>query len=252
MTRKKSGRRRSEKAGGGRPARKTRRGVLRAVGRFVVVCVVAAALVVGVTNLVVILSVRDRVVTTEEAASVAASAGKFPCAEVLGAAIWGDRPSPILAGRIDAGMALVRAGATDILLFSGDNGTNEYNEVAAMKRYAVENGDAYGVDEDNIYLDYAGFSTYDSMYRLRDVFNADRALIVTQEYHLYRALYIADRLGIEAYGVAARARESGQMSRDAREIFARTKDFFYILTNQQPKYLGDRIELVYPANQPPG
>jgi vancomycin permeability regulator SanA len=211
-----------------------------------------AALVVGVTNLIVIMSVRDRVVTAEEAASVAAGEGKFPCAEVLGAAVWSGKPSPMLAERLDTGLELVKNGATDILLFSGDNGTNEYNEVAAMKNYAVENGGAYGVGEDNIYLDYAGFSTYDSMYRLRDVFKTKRALVVTQEYHLYRALYIADRLGIKAYGVAAKPRKTGQFARDAREIFARTKDFFYVLTDRQPKYLGDAVELAYPAEQPPG
>jgi vancomycin permeability regulator SanA len=218
----------------------------------VLVCIIAAVLVVGVTNLIVILSVKDRIVTAKEAASIAADKGKFPCAEVLGAAVRSGSPSPILAERIDRGMELVKNGATDLLLFSGDNGTNEYNEVAAMKSYAIENGAAYDVGEDNIYLDYAGFSTYDSMYRLRDVFDTDRAIIVTQKYHLARALYIANRLGIEAYGVAAAPRESGQFFRDVREIFARVKDFFYVLTNQQPKYLGDTVDLVYPARQPEG
>jgi vancomycin permeability regulator SanA len=90
------------------------------------------------------------------------------------------------------------------------------------------------------------------MYRLRDVFATKKAVIVTQEYHLYRALYIADRLGIDAYGVVAAPRESGQVQRDIREIFARTKDFFYVLINQKPKYLGETIELVYPAAQPEG
>jgi vancomycin permeability regulator SanA len=218
----------------------------------VLVCVIAAVLVVGVTNLIVVLSVKDRIVTAEEAAAIAADKGKFPCAEVLGAAVQNGSPSPILAERIDRGMELVKDGATDILLFSGDNGTNEYNEVAAMKSYAIKNGAAYDVGEDNIYLDYAGFSTYDSMYRLRDVFDTKRAVIVTQEYHLSRALYIADRLGIDVYGVAARPRESGQFSRDVREIFARTKDFFYVLTNQKPKYLGDTVKLAYPARQTAG
>jgi vancomycin permeability regulator SanA len=207
------------------------------------------ALALGITNAIVILSVKDRVVTAEEAAAMAEDHGKFQCAEVLGAAVWAGSPSPILAERINAGMELVKNGATDILLYSGDNGTNEYNEVAAMKNYSIENGAAYKVSEDNIYLDYAGFSTYDSIYRLRDVFGAKRVIIVTQRYHLYRAIYIADRLGIEAYGVAAETRESGQLSRDAREVVARAKDFFYVLTDQSPKYLGDGIELVYPARQ---
>ncbi|MDR1291895.1 MAG: YdcF family protein [Clostridiales Family XIII bacterium] len=217
--------------------------------KTIIAGVVVAALVVGVTNIIVIASVKGRIVTADEAAAIAGDKGKFHCAEVLGAAVRNGNPSAILAERLDTGMELVKNGATDILLFSGDNGTNEYNEVAAMKKYALANGDGYGVGEDNIYLDYAGFSTYDSMYRLRDVFDTKRAVVVTQRYHLYRALYIADRLGIEAYGVAAASRTSGQFQRDVREIFARTKDFFYVLTNQSPKYLGDTIDLVYPAER---
>jgi vancomycin permeability regulator SanA len=214
--------------------------------------VLVALALIGVTNVVMVATTQGRIVPVGELASIAERDGKFQCAEVLGAAVWRDQPSPILAERLDLGMEAVKNGSTDILLFSGDNGTNEYNEVAAMKKYAIDNGGKYGVNEDNIYLDYAGFSTYDSIYRLRDVFGTKRAVIVTQEYHLYRALYIADRLGIEVYGVAAETREGGQLQRNIREIFARTKDFFYIITDQKPKYLGDAIELAYPAYQPTG
>jgi vancomycin permeability regulator SanA len=230
----------------------TRHFVLRAFCKFVLACVLVALALIGATNIVMVAATQSRIVTIDEIASIAERDGKFSCAEVLGAAVWRDQPSPILAERIDLGMEAVKSGATDILLFSGDNGTNEYNEVAAMKKYATQNGEKYGVNEDNIYLDYAGFSTYDSLYRLRDVFGTKKAVIVTQEYHLYRALYIANMLGIDAYGVAAETRESGQIQRNIREIFARTKDFFYIITDQQPKYLGDAIDLVYPADQPPG
>jgi vancomycin permeability regulator SanA len=235
-----------------RRARRRTKGFFAGVAKLILALIIVAVLTTGVTNAIVILSVKDRIITADEAAGMAETSGKFPCAEALGAAVWAGNPSPILAERLDAAMELVRNGSTDILLYSGDNGTDEYNEVAAMKSYSVDNGGPYGVSEDNIYLDYAGFSTYDSVYRLRDVFGADRALIVTQEYHLYRALYIADRLGIDAYGIAAAPRETGQFSRDVREIFARTKDFFYVLTDQGPKYLGDPIELTYPAGQDPG
>jgi vancomycin permeability regulator SanA len=226
--------------------------VLRAFGKFVLTCAVVSLVFVGVTNVVMVANTQGRIVTADELKVITEREGKFPCAEVLGAAVRGDDPSPMLAERIDMGMALVQDGATEILLFSGDNGTNEYNEVAAMKAYALENGGAYSVTQDNIYLDYAGFSTYDSMYRLRDVFATKRAIIVTQEYHLYRALYIADKLGIEAYGVAAAPRKTGQVQRDIREIFARTKDFFYVLSDQKPKYLGETVALIYPAEQPEG
>jgi vancomycin permeability regulator SanA len=147
----------------------------------------------------------------------------------------------MLAARIDTGMALARDGVSDVLLFSGDNGQEYYNEVAVMKSYALENAGAYGVKKSMIYLDHAGFSTYDSMYRLGEVFMIDRAVVVTQKYHLYRALYIANARGIDAYGVAAAPKESGQLWRDIREILARTKDVLFTITNQKPKYLGDPI-----------
>jgi vancomycin permeability regulator SanA len=242
-------RKRSGKGKSRSHSRKRKTGVLRAAVRIVLACAIVAVLVVGATNIIVIASAKDRIVTADEAAAIAGDKGKFHCAEVLGAAVWNGNPSPMLAERIDTGMELVKNGATDILLYSGDNGTNEYNEVAAMKSYSIGNGAGYGVGEENIYLDYAGFSTYDSMYRLRDVFDTKRAVVVTQEYHLYRALYIADKLGIEVYGVAAAPRKSGQLQRDIREIFARTKDFFYVLTDHSPKYLGDTIELTYPSTQ---
>jgi vancomycin permeability regulator SanA len=156
----------------------------------------------------------------------------------------------MLADRLDEGLLLYSSGAADILLFSGDNGTNEYNEVAAMRRYAVEHGEAYGVTADCIYLDYAGFSTYESMYRLNAVFGVDRAIVVTQEYHLSRALYTAKKLGIDVYGVAAAPTARGQFTRDVREVLARTKDFFFVLFDVQPTFLGEPIELVLPAAQP--
>jgi len=226
--------------------------VLRAFFKFILACVIVSLIFAGVTNIVMIVNTQSRILTVDEVAVMAEKSGKFPCVEVLGAAVHGDDPSPMLAERLNTGMKLVQGGATDILLFSGDNGTNEYNEVAAMKTYALANGGSYGITQDNIYLDYAGFSTYDSMYRLRDVFATKKAIIVTQKYHLYRALFIADRLGIEAYGVVAAPRKSGQTQREVREIFARAKDFFYVLSDQKPKYLGETIDLVYPAEQPVG
>jgi vancomycin permeability regulator SanA len=187
--------------------------------------------------------VRDRIVDVEAVAALSSRENPPQCVEVLGASLRDGRPSPILAKRIDTGMAVYATGAAGVLLFSGDNGTNEYNEVAAMRTYALENGAGYGVTEDSVVLDYAGFSTYESMYRLHEVFRADSAVVVTQRYHLYRALYVADRLGVDAYGVAAPAQTEGQLFRDAREALARTKDFFYVIFDVQPTYLGDPVEL---------
>ncbi|MDR0357777.1 MAG: YdcF family protein [Clostridiales Family XIII bacterium] len=203
----------------------------------------AVAVVVAATNIYMINVVGDKIIDIEEASALGLGDNPPQCVEVLGASARGGKPSPILAKRIDTGMAVFAADAADVLLFSGDNGTNEYNEVAAMRSYALETGADYGVTDDVIILDYAGFSTYESMYRLRDVFLAKRAVVVTQEYHLYRALYVANRLGVDAYGVAAPGQDEGQLFRDIREIIARTKDFFFVIFDVQPTYLGDPVEL---------
>jgi len=123
---------------------------------------------------------------------------------------------------------------------SGDHGTVEYDEVNAMKQYAIEKG----IDSEEIFMDHAGFSTYESIYRAKEIFGAERVVIITQEYHLYRALYIADALGLEAYGVASDQRTySGQTMRDVREILARNKDFLTSLFKPKPTYLGETISL---------
>ena len=91
-------------------------------------------------------------------------------------------------------------------------------------------------------MDHAGFSTYESIYRAKDIFEAKKVVIVTQEYHLYRALYIANQLGLEAYGVGADPRQYvGATYRELREILARDKDFIKCIFKPEPTYLGDTI-----------
>jgi vancomycin permeability regulator SanA len=107
-----------------------------------------------------------------------------------------------------------------------------------MKGFAINEG----VPSSDIFMDHAGFSTYESLYRAKEIFKADKIIIVTQKYHLYRALYVAEKLGIEAYGVASSPREYyGQSGRDAREVLARVKDFFYVIARPKPTYLGESI-----------
>ena len=146
----------------------------------------------------------------------------------------------ILQDRLDCGIALYKAGAAPKIIMSGDNSTEHYNECAAMKRYAI----AQGVPSEDIFCDHAGFSTYESMYRARDVFGAKRIVIVSQKYHLYRALYVAERLGLDAYGVSADLRPyAGQEARELREVLARNKDFFTAIVQPPPTFLGDPISL---------
>ncbi len=160
------------------------------------------------------------------------------CVVVLGAGIWGDEPSPMLKDRIQTAVELYQKGIVSKIIMSGDHGRADYNEVKVMKRYAIEQG----VPSEDIFMDHAGFSTYDSIYRAKEIFSGKKIIIVTQRYHLYRALYIANQLGLEAYGVAADKRTySKQMYRELREVLARNKDFVKSIIKPKPKYLGDVI-----------
>lgn len=160
------------------------------------------------------------------------------CILILGAGIWGDKPSPMLQDRLDEGIKLYNEGIAPKIIMSGDHGREEYDEVNIMKEYAIEQG----VPSEDIFMDHAGFSTYESIYRAKEIFDADNIVIVTQEYHLYRALYIADKLNINAYGVNSDPRKySGQTFRELREILARNKDFINCIIKPEPTYLGESI-----------
>ena len=174
--------------------------------------------------------------TVDEAAGLEADA-----ILVLGAGIWApDHPSPMLADRLSRAMELWRAGAGHKLLMSGDHGSDDYDEVNVMKDYAI----AAGVPSEDIFMDHAGFSTYESVYRARDVFEVQQPLIVTQHYHMYRALYIADALGLDASGISADTRRyAGQSYRAAREVLARAKDFLQCITQPEPTFLGEAIPI---------
>ncbi len=180
-------------------------------------------------------SVRGQILSPDEAANLK----DVDCILVLGAGVWNDnRPSAMLEDRLKEGIGLYQRGISNRLLMSGDHGRSEYDEVNVMKQFAM----ADGIPSSDIFMDHAGFSTYESMYRARDIFKADKVVIVTQGYHLYRALYVAERLGIEAYGVASDPRVyAGQDYRELREILARVKDFFYCLFRPEPTYLGEAI-----------
>ena len=146
---------------------------------------------------------------------------------VLGCGLKSDgSPSDMLHDRVSVGAQVFSFGAQGKLLLSGDRSGESYNEVSAMEALASE----LGVDTEDIERDYSGFSTYESVLRAKELFGAEKILIITQKYHLYRALYIADSLGVEAYGTPADLRTyRGQIYRDVREIAARVKDFFLVL-----------------------
>ena len=182
-------------------------------------------------------SASPLILTEAEAAELA----DVDCVIVLGCFVHENgAPSHMLEDRLKRGVALYDLGAAPKLLMSGDHGTEGYDEVDAMKRYAVDRG----IPSEDVFMDHAGFSTYETMYRAKEVFAAEKVLIVTQKYHLYRALYIAEKLGLEAYGVDADYRQySGQIQRDIREILARVKDFFMVVFQPEPTYLGEVIPI---------
>ena len=204
------------------------------------VCVLGTSAIFLVSSHVV-SSTRDRIVTAGDATAL----GDFDCVIVLGCLVYEDGTlSGRLNDRMEVGVAtyfvLKDAGRNAKLIVSGDHGSEDYNEVDAMKSYAVENG----VPTEDVFMDHAGFSTYESIYRAKEIFGAERIVIVTQEYHLYRALYIAESLGVEAYGVSADLREYSQMLKhNVREVLARNKDFFTSIFKPKPTYLGEKIDL---------
>lgn len=207
--------------------------LLRVFLVFTILALLGAASVFGI-NIYIKSSTKKKILTLEEASALEG----IDCILILGAGVWGERPTHMLEDRLDYGIALYKAGASNRLLMSGDHGRKNYDEVNVMKKYAI----GEGVPSPDVFMDHAGFSTYESLYRARDIFEAKRIIIVTQEYHLYRALYIADKLGLKAYGVPSNPRSyAGQRARDIREVLARVKDFFYVIIKPEPTYLGESI-----------
>lgn len=167
----------------------------------------------------------------------------YNCVLVLGAGVWGETPSHMLEERLNCGIRVYETGCTDRILMSGDHGRTEYDEVNVMKDFAIEKG-ALG---DEVFMDHAGFSTYESMYRARDVFKVKKVIIVTQKYHLYRAIYDARRLGLDAYGIAADGQYNyalhTKLYNYSREPIARCKDFLWCIFKPEPTFLGDAIPI---------
>ena len=163
------------------------------------------------------------------------------CILVLGCGVKDNgAPSDMLRDRLNRSVDLYKNNAAPKLLMSGDHGKTNYNEVGTMKNFAVDSG----IASEDVFMDHAGFSTYESIYRAKVIFGAEKIIIVSQEYHLYRALHIAESFGIEAYGVAADYHVySGQAFREVREVLARAKDFFTSIFKPEPTYLGEFISI---------
>jgi len=200
------------------------------------------ALYLAIVGLVVIVSVNYYVKSSTKK-NIYYSIKKFPKNDVgiiFGAGINGDQPSKYLKDRLDAGIALYKANRINKILLSGDNGRDEYDELTVMKNYCYK----HGVDTTKIFIDYAGFDTYSTMYRAKHIFNIKKAILISQEYHLNRAIYIGQKLGIKSVGYSANNGEYlGYKYVTFREYGSIFKSFFDVLRNREPRFLGNPIDI---------
>ena len=203
-----------------------------------ILVVVGIIIVLGI-NFFVKNSVKDKIVDENSLDK------NYDAILVLGAGLRNGKPSPVLKDRLDMAYKLYEDGYSEKIIVSGDHGKKYYDEVNVMKNYLLDKG----IDSNNIFMDHAGFSTYDSVYRAKEIFLANKIIIVTQQFHLYRSLYIAKQLKLDAVGVSATLRDySGSVKFEIREILARDKDFVKSIFKPEPKYLGDTISVFGDGN----
>ncbi len=161
---------------------------------------------------------------------------------ILGARVFPEdnRMSDMLKDRVLTALDLYNIGKVEKILISGDNGQENYDEVNIIKDFVLENG----VPKEDVFLDHAGFDTYDSLYRAKEIFKVENAIVVTQAFHLPRAVYIGKKLDMEVYGIEADRQTYVTIKYNKlREIPARLKAFANILFHTKPKYLGDPIPI---------
>lgn len=204
--------------------------------KWLLILGLAACIFVAGVNGWMIRSTKDSIFSLDEADQLSGD-----CILVLGCGIRSDgKPSHMLQDRLDVAIAAYQKGLAPKLLMSGDHGREHYDEVNAMKDYAISKG----VPSEDIFMDHAGFSTYESMHRARDIFQCERIIIVTQNYHLYRAIHNARAFGMEAVGIPSNLRSYARQTYfDIREAAARVKDWVWCIAKVPPTYLGEAIPI---------
>lgn len=200
--------------------------------------IVAGIFVITVSRFVTAIASKDLIYSAEQAPS-------RKVAIVFGAGLQRDgSPSPVLSDRVEAAVKLYIDGKVDKLLMSGDNRFVDYNEPGAMRAYAV----SLGVPEEDIVLDYAGRRTYDTCYRAKYIFQIDEAILVTQSYHLPRALFICNQIGVKSVGVSADLRtymNSSLFSWNMRELPASFVALWEVWISHPLPVMGD-VEPIFP------
>lgn len=163
---------------------------------------------------------------------------------VLGAKVSKEKLSYVLEDRLIAGVNIIYANKAEAILLSGDHGQKEYDEVNGMRKYIIRR--KFNIQKEQIFMDHAGFDTYDSMFRAKEIFGIKSAIIVTQDFHINRSVYIARNLGINAYGFAVNEdmyKESVRLNWRVRELLTRVKAFKDVLIHSYPTYLGEKIPI---------
>jgi SanA protein len=147
--------------------------------------------------------------------------------------------NPYFFNRIEAAVELYKSGKIKYIIVSGDNSRKDYDEPSNMKEELIKRG----VPEDVIFLDYAGFRTLDSVVRAKEIFGQDSLIVISQKFHNERAVFIAEKNGIKAYGYNAKDIVHKDYKTKIREILARNKVFIDLLFNVEPKFYGEKINI---------
>ena len=198
--------------------------------------ILAIIITIIITNIIIVTSTTNNILDKKNINDLK----DIDCILILGAGIRGNNPSPMLEDRLLEGISLYQNNVSPKILASGDHTGKYYDEVNVMKDFLV----GHKIPSQDVFMDHAGISTYDSIYRAKHIFKAKKIVIVTQKYHLHRALYIAENLGLESYGIASNPRQyRNQFIREIREYIARTKDFFKTLLKIKSTYLGEEISI---------
>ncbi|WP_330457711.1 YdcF family protein [Streptomyces sp. NBC_00820] len=204
---------------------RTRRGQRRLVQAVMAGCVLA------------LLPAAWLYVSTADRLRTAADVPRTPVAVVFGAGLWDGEPSPYLAHRLDAAARLYREGRIEVVLVTGDNSREDYDEPDAMRAYLTR----HGVPGARIVSDYAGFDTWDSCVRARKIFGVHRAVLISQGFHIRRAVALCEAAGVDSYGLGVDDKHDATWYYGGtREVFAAGKAALDAVLRPDPQFLGPR------------